>query len=280
MKRRSWEKDLPRQQYQSFTKIEQSQPWFEVYDIGHDILAIYEPYQFQEVISYLIKGDDVALLWDTGNGIGDIKQVVSELWDKELIVVNSHAHFDHIGGNYQFDIVNVFHHPTMIETMEQGVPQETLDRNYGPETYSYQSPLAYQPISYRRCKYQTFEDGHVFDLGRRRFRVVYTPGHSLDSIILVNDEEKIVFTGDTYYPAQLYCFTEGTFDSYVETMQMLANTYSEYMLVTSHNEPIREGSILKEVAEFFTKIQNKELLPKMVNGLEEYEWKTFNLLKK
>ena len=31
--KRSWEKDLPRKQYEQFKKIEQSQPWFTVYDI-------------------------------------------------------------------------------------------------------------------------------------------------------------------------------------------------------------------------------------------------------
>ena len=278
--KRSWEKDLPRQQYQQFKKIEQSQPWFEVYDIGNQIYAIYEPYQFQEVISYLIMGEEKAILWDTGNGIGNMKQLVDELWDKELIVVNSHSHFDHVGSNYQFETVHVFNHPTMTHIMEHGVDQAVIDANYGPETYSYQSPIDYQPISYRRCNYQTFNENEVFDLGRRRFNVIYTPGHSMDSIMLVNDEEKLLFTGDTYYPAQLYCFTEGTFDTYVETMKQLANQYVDYTLVTSHNEPIREGKVLQEVAEFFQSIQEGKISYKEVGNLKEYEWKTLNLLKK
>ena len=278
--KRSWEKDLPRKQYQMFKKIEQSQPWFEVYDLGNQIYAIYEPYQFQEVISYVIMGEEKAILWDTGNGIGNMKQLVKELWDKELIVINSHSHFDHIGSNYQFDKVYVFNHPTMIDIMEHGIGQDVLNQNYGPETYSYQSPIAYQPMSYRRCVYETFNEDVEFDLGRRRFKVIYTPGHSADSIMLVNDEEKLLFTGDTYYPAQLYCFTEGLFDDYVKTMDSLASKYSEYTLVTSHNEPIRNGNILIEVANFFKKIQNDEIACKVVGNLKEYEDEEFNLLMK
>lgn len=279
MEPKSWEKDLPRKQYQQFRKIKQSQPWFEVYDLGHDIFAIYEPYQFQEVISYLIKGEEKALLWDTGNGIGDMKQVVSELWDKELIVVNSHCHFDHIGGNYQFDHVEVFDHPTMIEMLEKGVSQEVLDREYGPDTYSYKSPIDFEPMHYRRCKYHTFTEEKIFDLGKRRFEVIHTPGHSLDSIMLVDKENKILFTGDTYYPATLYCFTESTFDQYVETMKKLADKYSDYQLVTSHNEPLREGKVLKEVAQFFIKIQSKEIPVEYSGNLEKYEWNGYSLLK-
>lgn len=278
--KRSWEKDLPRKQYQNYKRVEQSQPWFEVYDLGNQIYAIYEPFQFQEVISYFIMGVEKALLWDTGNGIGNMKQLVNELWDKEVIVVNSHSHFDHIGSNYQFDIVHVFEHPTMISTMEKGIEQEILDQNYGPETYSYQSPISYHPLRYRRCKYETFKEGTVFDLGRRRFTVIYTPGHSADSIMLVNDEEKLLFTGDTYYPAQLYCFTEGLFDMYVKTMQMLAEVYADYTLMTSHNEPICEGNILIEVSKFFQKIKNEEISYKTIGNLKEYEWNSFNLLMK
>ena len=278
--KRSWEKDLPRKQYEQFKKIEQSQPWFTVYDIGHDVYAIYEPYQFQEVISYLIMGEDKAILLDTGNGIGDMKQLVNEVWKKELIVVNSHSHFDHVGSNYQFDTVHVFNHPTMIDVMEHGIDQDVIDRNYGPETYSYQSPIDYQPMSYRRCNYQTFNEDVVFDLGRRRFRIIYTPGHSMDSIMLVNDEEKLLFTGDTYYPAQLYCFTEGTFDTYVETMKKLASVYGDYTLITSHNEPLRSGKVLQEVSKFFQKIKNNEIECKNVDGLKEYEWNSLNLLMK
>jgi len=94
---------LPRAAYAAFEKHEISNDWFEVYEVGPDIWAIYEPFQWQEVISYLIVGTDKALLFDTGNGLGDIKAIVDQLTDKPITVLNSHSHFDHIGGNYQFD---------------------------------------------------------------------------------------------------------------------------------------------------------------------------------
>ena len=69
-------------------------------------LAIYEPGQFEEVISYLFVGTEKALLFDTGLGIGDMRQVVAELTDLEPIVVNSHTHYDHVGGNHHFSKVH------------------------------------------------------------------------------------------------------------------------------------------------------------------------------
>lgn len=280
MERRVWERDLPRKQFQQFRKIEQSQPWFEVYDIGNDIYAIYEPYQFQEVISYLIIGEEKALLLDTGNGIGKMKQVVDELCDKELIVVNSHAHFDHVGGNHEFACVHVLNHPYMKQMLEDGIADDVYEVEYAEDTYSVYSPLPYEPLHYKPFAYCLIEDGHIFDLGRRRLRVMFTPGHSPDSLMLVEEDRKLLFTGDTYYPAVLYCFTEGMFDTYAKTMKWLAEEYFDYQLITSHNEPLREGSVLKIVAREFERVVKKEVPFTMEGKNEMYEFETFTLLKR
>jgi glyoxylase-like metal-dependent hydrolase (beta-lactamase superfamily II) len=42
------------------------------------------------------------------------------------------------------------------------------------------------------------EDGQVLSVGRLRLRVIYTPGHSNDSISIIANEESI-FTGDTLF---------------------------------------------------------------------------------
>jgi len=96
-----WEK-LPRPIYDTLERVETSQKWFEVYKLIDDTYAIYEPYQFEEAISYLVIGKKRAIIIDTGTGIGDLKQVVSELTDLPVSVVNTHTHWDHIGNNYQF----------------------------------------------------------------------------------------------------------------------------------------------------------------------------------
>ena len=71
--------NLPRSAYSQFTKHSTSNDWFEVYQFEHNVWAIYEPFQWQEVISYLIIGSNKALLVDSGNGIGDIKAIVNRL---------------------------------------------------------------------------------------------------------------------------------------------------------------------------------------------------------
>ena len=92
-------------EYQSLQRIQISDPWFEVYKVAPDTFAIYEPHQSEETIAYLIVGKQKALLFDTGMGISDIHKVVAELTKLPIIVLNSHTHDDHVGGNWQFDTI-------------------------------------------------------------------------------------------------------------------------------------------------------------------------------
>ena len=50
------------------------------------------------VYSYLVEGDERAVLLDTGCGLGDLKAYVESLTDKPYEVVLTHGHVDHAGG--------------------------------------------------------------------------------------------------------------------------------------------------------------------------------------
>jgi Metallo-beta-lactamase superfamily len=100
-----WCRALPRPEYKSLKRVPVSDAWFEVYKPAPGVFAIYEPHQAEETIGYLIVGQKRALLFDTGMGISDIKKVTTELTKLPIIVLNSHTHDDHVGGNWQFDTV-------------------------------------------------------------------------------------------------------------------------------------------------------------------------------
>src|SRR6478672_11535818 len=79
------------------------QNWFAVWEPEPGLFAIQEPFHSEQVYSYLVTGSERALLVDTGTGIGDIRAVVYELTDRPVTLLNSHAHWDHLGGNWRFD---------------------------------------------------------------------------------------------------------------------------------------------------------------------------------
>ena len=53
----------------------------------------------------LVKGSKMAVLIDTGYGVRNLRAFVEENITTPYIVINSHGHPDHIGGNHWFDTV-------------------------------------------------------------------------------------------------------------------------------------------------------------------------------
>ncbi len=261
----NWYQELPRQQFSQFNELETYSSWFTAYELSSNIIAICEPCHFQEVISYLIIGSEKALLWDTGMGMFDIKSVVESFTDKELIVVNSHCHFDHVGGNIQFDKTYIYNSKQAIDRLRKGVTAEDVERNFTKDAFHYNGTLPFEVESFRIPgvdNFITIEEGHIFDLGDIQFKVLHTPGHSPDSIMIVCDSLKILFTGDTIYPASMYAHFFGdhginsNIDTYYKVVSDLADKYSDYQLYCSHNEPMRQGSMLIDVKDAFKAIKD------------------------
>src|SRR6266446_5821166 len=100
-----WCRRLPRQEYETLQRVPIGDHWYEVYKVAPAVYAIYEPHQFEETISYLIVGDKQALLFDTGMGISDLRKVTAALTRLPIVVLNSHTHNDHVGGNWQFETI-------------------------------------------------------------------------------------------------------------------------------------------------------------------------------
>ena len=105
----AWLENWPRPYYVKYDKImSEVQGWFDVYKLPGDVYCIAEPQQAQEVNAFLVIGGERALLIDTGMGVKEIKPVVESLYDGEVIVANTHCHFDHTGNNYVFQPVYIF----------------------------------------------------------------------------------------------------------------------------------------------------------------------------
>lgn len=274
----AWYQALPRPQYQTLEQVPSADPWFSVYRLRPDLYAIYESRHFQEVISYLIIGRDRALLQDTGMGIGNIRKVVDDLYSGEVVVVNTHSHFDHIGGNHLFPLVHILDHPVAIKRMKYGLPHDMVRQNLVGDSTILPYPEGFDPATYHiePCHYTAIQSGHIFDLGDKQLQVIATPGHSPDSLMLFDEANKLLFTGDTYYPATLYAHLDSpdgltsAVDIYRKTIHMIADRFSAYTVYASHNEPVRPGRVLTEVAAAFDAI---------AAGTKEYETDSAGLKK-
>jgi len=242
-----WCRALPRPEYKTLERVPATDPWFEVYQVVPQVFAIYEPHQAEETISYLILGEKQALLFDTGMGISDIRKVTGELTHLPIIVLNSHTHDDHVGGNWQFE--TVFGMDTdFTRTNAKGSRQDAQDE-LGPGMICGELPQGFDSKAYatRPWKISRFLHDHdKVDLGGRTLEIISTPGHTPDAISLLDRAHGLLFTGDTYYPAPIWLFRQETsLDDYVASVKHLAALAPQLKLVLGqHNVPFARPEVL------------------------------------
>src|SRR6187397_3028807 len=98
--------------------------WFTVREHEPGIVQIAEPHHVEEVSSWLIVGEDRAILLDTGMGVADIRTAIETVTALPVTVVNSHADWDHIGGNPLFDRILI--HPAEAHRLPAGYPNHRM----------------------------------------------------------------------------------------------------------------------------------------------------------
>ena len=277
-----WEK-LPRPIYATLERVETSQKWFEIYKLIDDTYAIYEPYQFEEAITYLVIGQKQAIIIDTGTGIGNLKQVVSELTDLPVSVVNTHTHWDHIGNNYQFEEIACYNNDDCINRLLLGIDNASLQRYVTGESIWKPLPQDFVPLTWSIPPVEPTNllgEGTIIDLGDRNLEVIYTPGHSPGSICLLDQKNRILFTGDTFFPGPLYAFAEDVnIDDYIASIEKLKRRLDEYdYLCSGHNEPWVKSEVISRVAEAFQEIMAGKGEYKEDNGIRRYYFDGFDIL--
>jgi glyoxylase-like metal-dependent hydrolase (beta-lactamase superfamily II) len=252
-----WSDALPRPVYRTLERVAVDDPWFEVYRVAPGVTAIYEPGHFEEALSYLIEGRERAMLFDSGMGIGRIKPVVDRLTALEVLVVNSHSHFDHTGGDGAFARVAVLDSEYARERLLRGVPD--LSRQISEESIARPLPAGFDAARYRREPIRPTRflfDGEIIDLGGRRLEVLATPGHTPDSLCLLDRANRMLFTGDTFYPATLYAHSaDANLGDYVKSAARLGALASAVdVICPGHNEARVEGAALTKFAHAFRMI--------------------------
>ena len=245
-----WCKPLPRPEYKTLLRMPVTDPWFEVYRVASGTFAIYEPHQAEETISYLIVGTKQALLFDTGMGISNIQKVASQLTKRFIVVLNSHTHNDHVGGNSEFTFV--YGMDTDFTRKNAKGSRVDAQAEIAPDQICGKLPPGFNAKTYVTVPWkisQFVHDGFTINLGGRKLEIIATPGHTPDSIALIDRANGLLFTGDTYYPAPIWLYRPETdMDAYVASAKKLAALAPQVKLVLgAHNVPAAQPDVLPKL---------------------------------
>ena len=277
-----WCRALPRPEYKSLERVSVADPWFEVYKPAPNVFAIYEPHQAEETISYLILGKKQAALFDTGMGISDIKKVTAELTKLPVVVLNSHTHDDHVGGNWQFSTIygmdTGFTRANAKGSREDAQAEITPDQICGdlPKDFNFKT-YATKPWHISKL----LHDGDKIDLGGRTLEILATPGHTPDAICLLDRANGLLFTGDTYYPAPIWLYRpETNLDAYLSSIKRLAVLAPQLKLVLgAHNIPVAQPMVLPRLVASFEAVRaGQGSIKPEANGKAVYTFNNISFL--
>jgi glyoxylase-like metal-dependent hydrolase (beta-lactamase superfamily II) len=204
--------------------------WFAFEEIAPRTWLVAEP---SHVNCFLVEGDERAVLVDTGLGLADVRAAAESLTDRPVLVANTHSHSDHRGGNWRF--AHVAAHPFAAEALaapvdpaylagylvvareqlaayERIVPDDerffhlftdaTRPRSLPPDADAWVVPGGPAP--------KPLADRERIDLGGRVLTVLHTPGHSPDSLCLVDERAGLLFAGDTLIAGDFWAHTPDT----------------------------------------------------------------------
>lgn len=151
---------------------------------------------------YIIEGKKKAMLIDAGTKCEKLDEVVRKITSKPLYVVITHFHPDHAGNIKYFDRIYMHEADTPLIRM--------MNIEYEGEI-------------------EFVKEGDVFDLGDKKIDVVFTPGHTPGSIVLVDKQAGNCYTGDAFGSGMVWLHLEPytNISTYVESCEKMEQIMEE-----------------------------------------------------
>lgn len=225
-----------------------------LYVIQENISIIHSAFTNDPLNMYLLLGSQSALLLDTGCGLYPLKPVVDKLIDKrKLFVWCTHAHFDHVLGNFEYNEVYIHKNEKSIISKPYDVSSFRDFPNDIVKVYAKQNFLIPPAPNIKSLK-----DGDVYDLGGIQIEVIHCPGHSPGSICLLTSN-KDLFTSDVAYYGDQFLPSRDNFPQVLETLTKLIKLCREQEishLYPSHREYPCDITLLTDLYEGVSKIEN------------------------
>ncbi|RKN70630.1 MBL fold metallo-hydrolase [Paenibacillus ginsengarvi] len=227
--------------------------WFTVEQVDADTYAISEYGHWEQVHAYLLLGERLAALIDTGIGIADMSEVVRQLTRLPVKVITTHVHWDHIGSHGQFDEIYV--HEQEEDWLRCGIPGLPIEQIRHDVGRDITIPV---PADFSLDRYEPFRgkptglirDGDTLDLGNRALDFIHTPGHSPGHLCIYEEKRGYLYTADLIYKGTLYAFYPTTDPrQFVRSVEKVSRLPFITRLLPGHLEMDLNRAFLLEVSD-------------------------------
>ncbi|KOP67270.1 Zn-dependent hydrolase [Bacillus sp. FJAT-18019] len=196
---------------------------------------IFSSSQFFDLNIHLILGIKNTYLIDTGLGSEFVQPVLEYIKqiEKPLIIINTHYHWDHVFGN------NIFKNCLIVSHQ---LCREIINTEWDKMIIKY-SKFGMGEVE--KCLPNLVFENELY-FPEDQIRLLYTPGHTIDSISVLDEEEKVINVGDNIGDTMdeiipsLYCDKE----FYIETINKYKKMNMETW-ISGHNVVLKKDVIEK-----------------------------------
>ncbi|WP_291868130.1 MBL fold metallo-hydrolase [Maribacter sp.] len=235
-----------------YTPITINSDWFNVSYINPKTYSLEEPKSSQHNVSYIIVGDSKALMFDTGSGENQpinglkIKPIIEQLSQVPTTLLLSHFHFDHNQNISEFNSVGFPDLPFLRQNVTPNGIYNFTDDDLFLGSYPSQVQVnEWQPLN------------TDIDLGNRIIQIINIPGHTNESIAIIDKTNKMAFLGDYLYNGSLFLFNNNDIAMYKESVNYLISTLNDdYKLFGAHGTPEIAYEKLERLKSFLVCIES------------------------
>ncbi len=161
-------------------------------------------------------------------------KIISKKYKKLDYILNTHHHYDHVGGNKE------------------------LKKKYNSKILGFKSDEERIPNIDK-----LLEDNEEFNIGNIKFTTLFIPGHTTGHIAFYSKTEKVIFTGDTLFSMGCGRVFEGTYEQMFESLNRIKELPEDTKIYCGHE-------YTQKNIEFCIKYNpNNDLLKKTKNTIEE-----------
>lgn len=181
---------------------------------------------------YILECDKTrsAMVIDPGEDVDLIMEIITKEKLQTKFIINTHAHVDHIAANLELKkrtSALLCAHPEAVYILPN--PQRNLSFFVGEEI---RSPEPDRLLS----------NGDILEIGNLRLEVIYTTGHSPDSICLLGDN--FIFTGDLLFAGGIgrYDFPGSSYEKLMQSLEKIMTLDNDIKVYPGHGPETTIGN--------------------------------------